>query len=185
MIEDKFCPKCEAIKTVSDFRIFNRKKYGLRVYSYCIACTKIEERKTYMRHPENKKKSAAKWKADNPEKRSLYNKLWKKNNPDKLKRYYEKEYRSTRGRDRYLLKYGLTRNDYDRMLTEQNNRCRICSVGFDIYGTKRTKPHIDHKHDASKKVRGLLCNDCNLGISNLKDDPVIMRMAAAYVQRFS
>jgi len=66
-------------------------------------------------------------------------------------------------RDYFLThKFGITTKDYDKILFEQNNCCAIClSTSM---GDKRSKNfHVDHCH-ATGKVRGLLCNDCNLAV---------------------
>ena len=67
----------------------------------------------------------------------------------------------------------MTANDYERMYKEQDGKCLIC-------GNRQKKLHIDHDHQ-SGYVRGLLCQNCNVGIGNLKDDPVILRRAALYI----
>ena len=53
--------------------------------------------------------------------------------------------------------YGITLNDYNQMLTEQNDCCAIC--GTDNPGGKHGKFMVDHCH-ATGKVRGLLCKRC-------------------------
>ena len=41
---------------------------------------------------------------------------------------------------------------------------------------------VDHCH-ATGKVRGLLCHPCNAGLGFYRDDPRLMREAAAYIER--
>jgi hypothetical protein len=82
-------------------------------------------------------------------------------------------------RNRTLRRYGITQDDFDRMLTEQGGRCAICAT--DSPGG-RSAWHIDHDH-ATGAVRGLLCHLCNVGIGNLRDDTDIMRSAIAYLDR--
>jgi hypothetical protein len=71
--------------------------------------------------------------------------------------------------------YGLTIEDYDRMLVQQGHVCKICKRNPD------NKLHIDHCH-ATKKVRGLLCRKCNTGLGNFDDDPERLREGAAYLE---
>ena len=75
-------------------------------------------------------------------------------------------------------RYGITQKDFDKMLFEQNNVCKICSIEFK--STKDT--HIDHCHN-SNIVRGLLCNNCNLALGQFGDNTDIMSMAIKYLQK--
>lgn len=54
-------------------------------------------------------------------------------------------------------KYGITIDDYQSMLISQDNKCGICRKEL-------TKPVIDHCHETGK-VRGILCQSCNVKIS--------------------
>src|SRR5574337_378588 len=54
-------------------------------------------------------------------------------------------------------KYGISREDVEKILIAQNFVCAICKKPFTI------TPFVDHDHK-SGKVRGLLCRICNLGI---------------------
>lgn len=56
--------------------------------------------------------------------------------------------------------FGITPDQYTQMLSEQQNRCKICNVEF--LG-ERSKICIDHNHSTGK-VRGLLCQGCNTGL---------------------
>lgn len=82
----------------------------------------------------------------------------------------------------YFLKrhYGITRADYDRMAKAQNGRCAIC--GDKEPGGKFTLWLVDHCH-TTKRVRGLLCHRCNMGLGYFKDDPERLRAALAYLAK--
>lgn len=72
--------------------------------------------------------------------------------------------------------FGITPEQYDEMLTRQGGTCAICH---------RESPdgrrlHIDHDHD-TKRVRGLLCHDCNRGLGMFKDDIARFQRAIAYL----
>lgn len=74
-------------------------------------------------------------------------------------------------------RYGITQEDFNNMLVEQNNMCKICNSEF-----KNTKDtHIDHCH-STNKVRGLLCNGCNMALGQFGDNTDIMSMAIKYLQ---
>jgi hypothetical protein len=78
-------------------------------------------------------------------------------------------------------KFGLTLAEYDRMLEQQNGRCAICRT--ETPGRNRSRFLIDHDH-ATGRVRGLLCNACNMGIGQLGDDPQRIEAAAHYLRAF-
>lgn len=60
--------------------------------------------------------------------------------------------------------FGITVEDYDRMLIEQGGRCAGC--GSDTRG--RGHFDIDHCHDTGR-VRGLLCYQCNSALGFAED----------------
>ena len=77
-------------------------------------------------------------------------------------------------------KYGMTLDDYDRMLKSQNNKCAICNNTST--GRKGTKYFaVDHCH-TSRKVRGLLCHSCNVAIGYMKDDVELLDKAIDYLK---
>lgn len=63
-------------------------------------------------------------------------------------------------------KYGITFDDYVRMLEEQGGVCMICDKINNRINYKTGKPErlvVDHDH-VTKQVRGLLCHRCNLAV---------------------
>ena len=78
-----------------------------------------------------------------------------------------------------LRQHGLTTADYDRMLEAQSDRCAICRSKTPL---GRGRWHIDHDH-VTGQVRGLLCNNCNMGIGYFGDDPEVLTAAAHYVAK--
>lgn len=82
-------------------------------------------------------------------------------------------------RDKHLRRtYGISAVEYDTMAAKQGGRCAIC--GREPYGRSKYL-YVDHSHD-SKKIRGLLCLNCNAGIGALQDDPALMERAATYIR---
>lgn len=77
-------------------------------------------------------------------------------------------------------KYGLSKEEYEAMLSSQTNLCAICKqtgrhIRFD-------KLCVDHDHSTGK-VRGLLCGKCNSAIGLLADNPELLRAAADYLEK--
>jgi hypothetical protein len=85
-----------------------------------------------------------------------------------------------------LIRYGLTPDQYDKMLADQGGGCAICGQQC---ATGR-KLAVDHDHsccpEASRScgecVRGLLCSACNHGVGKFEDSPERLRRAAEYLE---
>ena len=94
---------------------------------------------------------------------------------DKPERYAR--YKKRANEYRKESRYGITQEDFNNMLVEQNNVCKICSNEFK--STKDT--HVDHCHK-SNIVRGLLCNSCNMALGQFNDNTDNMDNAIRYLQ---
>jgi hypothetical protein len=114
-------------------------------------------------------------------------KEWRAKNIDKEKEYRKRWYLRSRSPEQLekekwaqiKYRYDLEKEDYERILEDQDNKCKVCGKEFDSNG-KRTKLHIDHCH-GSDEVRGFLCNNCNIGLGYFCDDPKILQSAAEYL----
>lgn len=80
-----------------------------------------------------------------------------------------------------LTRYGITPEDYQRLLDTQGGVCAICLCGpgeRKFHTSKRL--HVDHCH-VTGRVRGLLCGPCNTAIGSMLDNRVYLERAAAYL----
>jgi len=75
-----------------------------------------------------------------------------------------------------LKKYGIASKDFNTMMTEQDGRCKICSIEI----TEKSAS-IDHCH-INGNVRGLLCTRCNTGLGMFKDNIEFLTRAISYLQ---
>ena len=64
------------------------------------------------------------------------------------------------------------------MLVAQGGVCKIC--GGDKPDGKHGW-HVDHCH-VTDRIRGLLCNLCNIGLGGFKDDPAVLQKAIEYLR---
>lgn len=86
-------------------------------------------------------------------------------------------------RSSLVRKYGITVEDYERILAEQGGVCAVCGDPERTTHRGSASPwslSVDHDH-VTGRVRGLLCTPCNRGIGFLRDDPSIMRRALEYL----
>lgn len=79
-------------------------------------------------------------------------------------------------------RYGLTLEEYNRMLDAQCGGCAICGSKTPRGGGRGSVLGVDHCHQTGK-VRGILCNQCNHLIGKAGDDPEILRAAIKYLER--
>ena len=127
--------------------------------------------------------------------------LNKQQKKDKVKAYYEKKRQKEikinlnqleKGDFRYKDKhfnqiqrkvscirhnYALSKKKYLDLFVIQDYKCILC--GSEIKPFTR-KSHIDHCHKTNK-VRGILCNKCNLGLGMFKENVDILNKAISYL----
>lgn len=120
--------------------------------------------------------------------RAVYNKSeralkqsteWRKAHPEKVKLSSHNSF--LKHREAYKARriervYGLSKEEYLALLKKQNNSCAICKNLFKAYG----EPQVDHNHKTGK-VRGLLCNKCNVLLGLASDNPAFLQAALDYI----
>lgn len=80
-------------------------------------------------------------------------------------------------------KYGLTLEEYDQMLEEQNGVCAVCHKPERViseYGIVR-RLAVDHNHTTGK-VRGLLCQACNTTLGKVSESIEVLLQLAIYLE---
>lgn|SRR5208282_745974 len=75
-------------------------------------------------------------------------------------------------------KFGISAAEYGRLLAAQGGVCAICTGPVGRRTASRLM--VDHNHKTNK-VRGLLCQRCNMGIGQFRDDPNLMARAVEYL----
>ncbi|NDF99757.1 MAG: hypothetical protein EB101_12750 [Chitinophagia bacterium] len=88
--------------------------------------------------------------------------------------------------------YGLSQEDYKRIMEEQNGVCAICHKPE----TRITRPKarryiskqspnlaLDHDH-TTKAIRGFLCSKCNLALGHFQDSIELLENAIKYLKKW-
>lgn len=114
------------------------------------------------------RKRAKEFANKNTEKIKKYQKSWKERHPEKRKLYT---------RNSRIRAYGIEPNVYYEMLEQQGQCCAICKAK----STYRAM-NIDHDHKTGK-VRGLLCDGCNLSLGHIERKDFIEK-AKAYLAKY-
>jgi Recombination endonuclease VII len=190
MVTDKFCPDCGDFRPVAEFTRDKRRRGGLAFYCAVHTRQRVTESKRRRLGPPRHRYRAGevpeghKWCPDCDTVKPLDEFPATRAAPSG-RHTYCKPCHNVRGKaskDKvggsrtYHLKrrYGITAEDADAMLKAQGGLCAICGV--------LPAEHVDHDH-ATGVVRQLLCFNCNGGLGQFKDDPDVLRAAAAYVER--
>ena len=82
-------------------------------------------------------------------------------------------------------RYGMTIEEYNLKLKEQNNVCDICKCAeVAAYRSKSSQRlSVDHNHKTGEN-RGLLCDRCNRAIGSFRDNTKTIKSALKYLQKW-
>lgn len=87
-----------------------------------------------------------------------------------------------------LVNYGLSEQQFNALFLKQDRSCALCRTPFESlrkHKNKQTTIVIDHDH-VSGRVRGLLCNLCNITLGHLeRRGDVWLQTALTYVGKAS
>tara|TARA_S200002703_G_C3644886_1_gene197953 strand:+ start:101 stop:562 length:462 start_codon:yes stop_codon:yes gene_type:complete len=149
----KKCKGCGQTKNFSDFYVAKKNKNGSILYkNFCKSCHREKDLKRYYNLPESDRKKR--------------NKI----NREKLGEEYFKK-------DRLQRRYNISLEEYNILNNKQNNKCYICNILFKNTSSIR----VDHNHK-TKKVRKLLCHNCNTMLGHAKEDSTILYNAIKYIE---
>lgn len=80
-------------------------------------------------------------------------------------------------------KFGLTIEDYEKILYAQNGKCAVCKKPETARDSRRGKLKdlaVDHCHKTGA-IRGLLCDRCNTSLGKFEDNVTYLQEAVAYL----
>lgn len=134
----------------------------------CRDCHKTKKLTNFYSHPTCSKGVRSECKTCEKKGRAVRHQRAKKNNPNARRSVVLKN------------KYGITFDDYRRLLGAQGNGCGIC--GTDIPGASKKHFSVDHDHKTGK-IRGILCHGCNAGLGMFKEDLLSLQSAIRYLEK--
>ena len=77
--------------------------------------------------------------------------------------------------------YGIDVEQFDALLADQGGVCGCCKEPEpEDRGGRKTWWVIDHDH-TTHEIRGVLCNHCNTGLGQFKDDPARLQAGIYYL----
>lgn len=115
--------------------------------------------------------------------------IWREENPEKYQEQYKNDIAKQKCREYYYnnkdnvkdtylwTNYGITLEDYNFLLEKQNEKCKICN---NECPTGKSLA-VDHNHE-TRKVRGLLCKNCNIGLGMFFDNIDFLESAVVYLK---
>jgi hypothetical protein len=173
----KTCTNCKVKKNISLFYRQTKTKDGL--YYECKVCCNIRTKKAYLKNKSRETERKRKKYLINKEKILTTNKIWRKLNKTKVTAYQKSWVKKNKDKvknSRLKYNFGITLEEYQKLLEKQNNKCKICN--------NVEKLVVDHNH-LTGKIRGLLCSTCNSGIGMLKENVSILKNAIIYLEEIN
>lgn len=161
---EKQCKVCGEIKPLEDLYRAAGMRDGHR--NDCKACNLAAKARRYEANPQAAIDRARRWQQANRERHLEY-----------LRKRRQRPEVKAREREGHLRrKFGLTTEQYEAMLDEQDGVCFLCRRP----PREGVSLHVDHHH-GTNAVRRLLCFECNGGLGQFRDDPELLRRAADYL----
>lgn len=111
--------------------------------------------------------------------------------PEHKKRLYDESLRKFKERyrsdpafrelmaDRNRRRFGLKLGEYKVLFEAQNVLCKTCNRPQQSRKTKNL--YVDHNHSTGK-VRGLLCNKCNVALGQVEDNIQVLENMIIYLK---
>jgi hypothetical protein len=184
----QICTKCKISKPPSDFYRDKQKLSGLT--SHCRACIcQYEREKAAGKVRPIKIKPTIKTCSKCGIVKSVSEFPKDKGKCKDCKREYDKElhikYPLRSKRSDLLRIHGITLEQYNEMLKNQNGVCAICKNPEVAINNKNGRPYslsVDHCHVTGKN-RELLCGNCNNGLGRFYDNSELLLKAVGYLEK--
>lgn len=148
----------------------------------CPACMKEWQRALPPERVEARRASRRAWYRRNQETVRAKQRRYAAANPDRVRAAAKRRYAEHGGaireqaRWRGKRRFGLSRAQFDALLSAQGGGCAICHTAL-----PESRGCVDHCHTTGR-IRGILCAPCNTALGFFRDDPQRLRAAATYLE---
>lgn len=166
------CNKCKKDKELINFyHYYDDNNKPIKINYTCKECRRIKHKENYL--PKLEKLNDG-YKRCTSCKEVLELKNFRPNGKYKQSRCSDCETKLSRPKQLYD-KYGITIEEYNKLLLDQNYVCKICNNK-----NENRNLCVDHCHSTGK-VRGLLCDQCNTGLGKFKDSVDLLKESINYL----
>ncbi len=166
----KVCSKCNKVKPETAYWKHSTTNDGL--CGICKSCRKKNHQAWYQKNKAKVIIVARKWRCRNRERTNENNRKWREKN---------KERHKLNQRKALCKRFGIEVKDYDELFSKQKGLCAICGKKETmIYQGAPRNLSIDHDH-ATGRVRGLLCQKCNIMLGGANDNINTLTKAIEYL----
>lgn len=169
------------LKKIKEFNLKNKdyiREYKKQYFINNFDAIKDWKRNYYLNNKHNIREKHRKYYINNYSKVRAIQTAYKQN---ESVRKHAKIYQANWGLQK---NFGLTIDDYNQILKKQNGVCAICFKKSEKAKGRWGKLYVDHCHKTGK-IRGLLCNRCNLGLGHFEDSPELLFSATNYLSHWT
>lgn len=128
------------------------------------------DRKWYLKNRQRRLASARRWQQAHKEQEKMRHRRYRLKYPSRV--------RAIVRRVKLYSKYGLTISQFDSLNAFQESLCAICGEPQSKAGKSLA---VDHCHKTGR-IRGLLCDRCNLVLGNVGDSTTLLTRMIEYLE---
>lgn len=109
-----------------------------------------------------------------------YKSLYCRKTTKQATRKYKQQHRDKEWVYSLKARYGVSKETYEAMLAAQGGRCAGCGRPSSVF---KKRLCVDHDH-LTRKIRGLLCGDCNIVLGKAGDRSNNLRRLVDYLEHY-
>lgn len=132
---------------------------------------------------EKSNESNKKYRDSHKESEALRHKKYRETHQEELKAMEHARLVSRQAKQRewnLRKKYGVSIDEFNKMIDTQQGKCATCNCVLDLSYGQKSRFAVDHNHETGK-VRGVLCNVCNISLGLIRDNVNTLQNMITYL----